>query len=139
MTHDPNHHNPHQPIVTMDEQPDSWHMHTSDEGAPQEEHGAQADPTSLVGAFVGSVVFIGAVIVVCLIYYNSHTTKLRQSRIETSELAEEYFGYRATSNKVLSGYGWATPEAAAEGKVSIPIDLAMQKVAQQYGAQGGTR
>jgi hypothetical protein len=127
MTHDP-----HQPIVAFDEQPDSWHMHTSDEGLPQEEHAAQADPKALVAAFLGSVFFVGGVIVVCLLYFFTHTTKLRQERIETTALAKDYFQYRAVSDKHLATYGWANPEAAAAGKVSIPIDLGMQKVMQQY-------
>src|SRR4051812_42035094 len=132
-------HNPHQPIVSMDEQPDSWHMHTTEEGDPQEEHGAHAEPTALVGAFVGSIVFVGLVIVVCLLYYHSHTTGLRRARIETTDFyLENYRPYRDQSDRFLSGYGWATPEAAAAGKVSIPIEIGMEKVRQQYGqAPGG--
>jgi hypothetical protein len=131
MTHG---HDPHQPIVAMDEQPDSWHMHTPEEGDPQEEHGAQADPTALVAAFVGSIFFVGLVIVVCLLYYSTHTTGLRAARIETTEFyTENFVPYRQQSDRALSSYGWATPEAAAEGKVSAPIEFGMQKVLQQYG------
>jgi len=128
-------HDPHQPIVAFDEQPDSWHMHASDEGQPQEEHAAQADPKSLVAAFLGSVFFVGGVIVVCLMYYFTYTTKLRQERIETTALARVFFAYKATSQKHLAGYGWATPEAAAAGKVSIPLEIGIQRVLQQYAGK----
>jgi hypothetical protein len=124
----------------MDGQPDSWHIHTAEEGLPQEEHGSHANAAALVGAFVVSVVFVGAVILVVLLYYNTHTTALRQARIETTALSQDYVDYRDRSDRFLSGYGWATPDAAAAGKVSIPIELAMQKVMQQYaGNTGGNR
>jgi len=139
MSHDP-HHTLHQPTIAMDEQPDSWHMHTVDEGLPQEEHAAQADSRTLVVAFLGSVFFVGAVIVVCLLYYGTHTTALRMARIETTALSEDYVKYRDESDRVLSSYHWGSSELAAAGKVTIPLDQAIQKAMQQYGADtGGNR
>jgi hypothetical protein len=132
-------HDPHKPQVAFDEAPDSWHRHLSEEGQPQEEHGAQADSLALIVSFVGSVFFVGAVIVVCLLYFQVQYTKLRRERIETTALAADYFQYRDDSDKALHGYGWANPEAAAAGKVSGPIDAAMQKVIEQYAARKGAR
>jgi hypothetical protein len=128
------HHDPHKPTVSMDEQPDSWHMHTSEEGSPQEEHGAQANPAALVATFVGSVVFVGAVILATVMYYGAHNTRLREERIETTALAADYFQYRDRSLAVQADYGWSTPENAAAGKVTIPLDKAMERVRQQYAA-----
>src|SRR5437868_3021246 len=95
------HHDPHQPIVAFDEHIDSWHRHTVEEGQPQEEHGAQANPAALVGAFLGSIFFVGSVIVVCLLYYGTQTTAMRQRRIETTALAGDYFEYRDRSELAL--------------------------------------
>ena len=131
------HHNPHQPTVAMDEATDSWHMHTSAEGLPQEEHGATAQAGALIASFAGSVIFVGAVILVTILYYRQHVTMLRRERIETTDFYREvYTPYRQQSDKALTGYGWAGPEAAAAGQVSIPIDIAMQRVLQNYGNGG---
>jgi hypothetical protein len=127
-------HDPHKPTVAFDEQPDSWHMHAAEEGLPQEEHGATTNPIGLILAFAGSVFFVGSVILMCVLYYRVHTTQLRQQRIETTALAGDYFKYRDDSTAAQGGYGWAGPEAAAAGQVSIPVDLAMQKVIQQYAS-----
>lgn len=140
MAHDHTHHDPHKPTVSFDAAPDSWHMHAAEEGQPQEEHGATTNPAGLIIAFLGSVFFVGAVILLCILYYQIHTTHLRQERIETTALAQGengYYKYRDDSAAALQKYGWANPEAAAAGKVSIPIDLAIQKVIQQYS--GGSK
>src|ERR1700742_946915 len=100
------HHDPHQPTVQMDEHVDSWHTHTADEGMPQEEHAPQANSFALIVAFAGSVIFVALVIVVCLLYYGSHTTGLRQERIETTALAADYTVYRDQSDRTLSEYHW---------------------------------
>ncbi|MEX2218384.1 MAG: hypothetical protein WD749_06445 [Phycisphaerales bacterium] len=134
MTHDP-----HKPTVALDDQPDSWHMHTSEEGMPQEEHGSQARPFALIGAFVGSFAFVAGVIVACIAYFQNYTTTLRAERIENTRLADDYHAYKAGAEKHLAAFGWANPEAAAAGKVSTPLDQAMQRVIQQYhGNQGGS-
>jgi hypothetical protein len=80
------------------------------------------------------VVFVGAVILATVMYYGAHNTRLREERIETTALAADYFQYRDRSLAVQADYGWSTPENAAAGKVTIPLDKAMERVRQQYAA-----
>lgn len=69
------------------EHPDSWHRHTPDEGAPQEEHGAHENPRILAAAFV--ILTLGFIITVLAVigYYFTYLTTVKAQRMETTALA----------------------------------------------------
>lgn len=125
-------------IVVLDETPDAWHMHTPQEGPPQPEHGARTDPGALITAFVAMVAFLAAVAVLCVIYFERRVTQLRQERIETTVLAADYLKYRDQARQRLESYGWWDAQAAREGRLSVPLDKAVERVLAQYRVQDGT-
>lgn len=113
--------------ATPTEQPDEWHTHTAAEGAPQDEHGATANPVGIIGGilFFGVVTLVVAVVVG--VYLASYSSRVRAESQETVSARETYTVYRATVDANLATYGWAE-----EGKVALPIDVAKAKVIDQY-------
>ncbi|MBX3365432.1 MAG: hypothetical protein KF866_11810 [Phycisphaeraceae bacterium] len=112
------------------EAPDSWHRHSAEEGAPQVEHGAHINLFMLTVIFIIITAFLVVTVAGLIVYFDRHTTKLRQQEIENTILAEqESLPYRDQSQLALSGYAWSDQKA---GKVHIPIEEAMKKVVQQY-------
>jgi len=118
------------------EQPDPWHLHTPDEGPPQEEHG-KINAALLSVAFLASVLFVGVVVLVTYLYFNVQTTRLREERIETTVLSAEYVAYREKALKSLNDYSFANEQAARAGVVSLPFDQAAQRVIAKYAGGGG--
>jgi hypothetical protein len=51
---------------------DNWHQHTTAEGMPQEEHGAQASAKALGLTFIFMVLGVLFVIIVLYIYFDSY-------------------------------------------------------------------
>lgn len=112
------------------EHPDSWHRHTSDEGAPQVEHAATINLVSLTVIFVFMSVFLVVTVAGLIVYFDRHTTSVRQQEVEHTILAEqESLPYRTQSLDALGGYAWSDPKA---GKVNIPVERAMDRVVEMY-------
>jgi hypothetical protein len=118
---------PHTPDIH--EEPDPWHRHTVDEGIPQVEHAATVNIPILMGVFVATVVFVSATILFTMIYFKRHVTALRQERIETTVVGQGARDYKEAALANLDGYGWADAQA---GHVSLPLDVARQRVIEAY-------
>ena len=126
MSHDP-HLAPH-----AEQHPDEWHRHTADEGAPQTEHGAKAQPLALSIAFGVMVVLFVATCVVLGMYFSKYVTQARASRLETTVLADGENGSYQRRNQdfdTLTKYTWVDP---ATGEVAIPIAEAIDEVVSDY-------
>lgn len=116
------------------EQPDEWHRHTAEEGAPQIEHGAHATPTALAITFVGMVLGVAAVVLILIVYFNSYVSQVKAEKEEGVGMSEDFEAYRADSIAHLAGYGWTDPAA---GRVHVPIELGMEQVIAEYAALRG--
>jgi hypothetical protein len=118
-----------------EEVPDSWHLHTTDEGEPQAEHG-KTNALILSIAFVASFGFVGLVILLSYLYFQVEMVKRREVRIETTVLGSDARAYKKQSLEQLQGFSFANSAAARAGAVSIPLPEAERRVMQQYGRQG---
>lgn len=108
---------------------DEWHEHTPDEGLPQPEHGAQANPTALAITFLAMVFGVLFVVIVLAIYFNTYTTRLSAARTEHTRGAAEYLSLRSAAETRLSSAGIIDREA---GTVHIPLEDAMRDVVERY-------
>lgn len=111
------------------EEPDAWHRHTSDEGAPQAEHAANVNTLILGGVFAAIIVFIVAAITASIVYFNRHVTGLRRAQVESTVLSAEALAYRDGAEAAQRAYTWAD---AARGVVQLPTDVAAQRVIDRY-------
>lgn len=112
------------------EEPDSWHRHTREEGAPQAEHGAIASASSIAWWYVGIVVTVAFTVVVLMVYFDSYTHSFRAQRVErdaAAAMSQEAVTYKAKSAQELES---AVPLDA--GKVRLPIGIAKEKVVRAY-------
>ncbi len=117
------------------EQPDSWHLHTVQEGHPQEEHG-KTNAAILGAAFIASFGFVAVVILVSYLYFNVIAVQKREERIETTILGKEAREYKAATLAGLQSYTFAAEQQARAGVVSIPLDQAKQQVLAKYAGGG---
>jgi hypothetical protein len=122
----------------LHEELDPWHRHVpAEEGRPQAEHGARAKPAALATAFAIIFLSVVALILAVLVYAVSHFSKVRAEMYESASLAEESARVRAALRaEELETFGWVDTE-----RVRLPIDLAMDKVVQDYaeGARADAR
>jgi hypothetical protein len=116
------------------ETPDEWHLHTAAEGAPQEEHAATVNAPLLVLAFIGTVVGVILIVVLTYLYFTTYTNQLRRTRIETTALSEDYLRYKSTWQDLAQDYRWVSIDG--EGVVSLPLQVAMERVLERYQQQG---
>jgi hypothetical protein len=130
MAHHPLDHTPGTP-----ELPDAWHLHTSEEGPPQVEHGGRANALVIGVALGATVIFLILTIAVIVMYFSVYTTRLRQERIESTVLSQEQLRYKLESAEKLRDYSLINPETAHQGIVSIPIDQARQTVIRRYSGR----
>lgn len=117
------------------ETPDSWHLHTTREGPPQAEHGGKVNTLLLGVGLVASVVFVGMVILVTFLYFQTHMTSKRQQLIESTALSATHHQYRDQASASLRDYSFFGEAAARAGVVSIPIDQAKQNVITRYSGR----
>jgi preprotein translocase subunit SecG len=119
--------------------PDAWHRHTHNEGAPQVEHGAKANPLLLSGVIAVMVVIFLATCVVIVMYFNKTMAESRHRLLETTELADGPDGSFARHENALKNaesYTWVDRET---GIVTIPLSEAARSVVADYkenGSQG---
>jgi hypothetical protein len=111
---------------------DAWHHHGAEEGRPQAEHGAIANPGVLVRWFVLIVVTLVAVVLALMVYFQHYITNEKAIRIENTALAGGAQSAKTQAEGELSRYKPLDKDA---GTVQIPIDQAMQKVVEKYGAK----
>jgi|GEM_PF-1242082 len=105
---------------------DEWHAHTG-EAAPEESHGSVAPAAIFAVGLVGFLVVVACVLVISQ-YFIMQSQKQIAMKQEV-DISSSYRSTRASWEEQLSGYGWADPAA---GKVRIPIDVAITKVATRY-------
>lgn len=105
------------------ETPDSWHRHATDDGAPQQEHGAHASARALSIAFITMTLGVAFVIIVLIAYFNSYNSRYKKQVQETTILGDEVRAQRAADLGTLTQYGRIDAE-----NYQIPIDVAMQAV-----------
>lgn len=110
-------------------QPDPWHDH-SGEAPPQETHG-ETNPgfIALVGA-VGMVVIV-VLIVILTKYFDSVVFEEKMVKQERWDVRNEVRAVEAQWGQNLSSYAWSD---AAAGTVRVPIERAIDAVAQEYAA-----
>jgi hypothetical protein len=109
---------------------DSWHRHDASEPAPQEAHGTINALTLfqvLVVVIGGTAVFI----LLTVMYFNREMGALYTQRTEP-DLQAEYNASKSAAQARLASYGWVD---AGSGTVSIPLDLAKNKVLKDYSAK----
>lgn len=113
------------------EHDEQWHQHSSEEGAPQEEHTSHVNATGLAITFLAMVFGVAFVIIVLVVYFNSYSSRFASERLEGTKSAQEYLAMRAEMKQRLSETGWSDPET---GAVHIPIEQAMEMVVGEYAA-----
>lgn len=116
-------HNEHTP--EHHEHVDQWHMHTSTEGLPQEEHGARANPWVLLAVFVFSIIFLVVFIGATIVYAKGYVSGVRARKAEITVWANDARANKAVAEQQLSSYGWVEP---GQGRVRIPIESVMQEM-----------
>jgi competence protein ComGC len=66
---------------------DQWHQHTADEGAPQEEHAAQASAKALGLTFIGMTLGVLFVIIILVVYFQNYMSNYRSMINENTDAA----------------------------------------------------
>ena len=105
------------------EKPDDWFRHSSEEGAPQGEHGSHASARALAITFIAMTLGVAFTIVVLIAFFNSYSSRFKESVQETTTLGNEVRQMKATAQGELQQYGWVDHD-----RVQIPIDKAMKEV-----------
>ena len=113
------------------EEPDAWHTHTLEEGAPQVEHAARANPAVLIIVLVGLVISTVAMVLALWLYFQDYVDRQKAMRKEVVAFHDPYLAYRARSLAELGTFGWQDAEA---GVLNIPIEDAKRLVIERYRA-----
>ena len=116
-------------MSSHDEHTDAWHSHEG-EAPAQDTHGETKPSTIALVGIVGLVVII-LTVVILVGYFDAVN---RQEKYVKHELADVRGEARATIaqwQSELSSYGWVDAE---NGIVRMPIDQAMQTIAEEYSA-----
>jgi hypothetical protein len=129
----------HDHTPAVHEHADEWHHHTAAEGRPQHEHAAIANPGALIKWFLAIVVTLVVTLMALVMYFKSYyATVVRPSVIETTDLSRPAMTSREEAERRLGvgqaryEYKPADPQART---VQLPIEQAMQKTVERYGAR----
>lgn len=113
---------------------DSWFRHEG-ELPPQYEHGAHVKPKLLGVMFIALALAVAGTMVIVILYYNSHMTRVKSEMVETTEPAEDWYRTRLSAeqaqresdrlrsamDRVVTQYaGVARPMAQGFGPASGP-------------------
>ena len=107
---------------------DEWHLHTADEGTPQAEHAATANPWVLLAVFVFSIIFLIVFIGATIVYAKGYLAHRRAAKVEVTVWADDARAAKAQALHQLDSYGWVDPAA---GTVRVPIEVVMQEMSGQ--------
>lgn len=124
---------PHTP--EPNEQPDAWHQHAAEEGAPQTEHGSRVNPIGAGLTLLGIVFGFVFLFVVVLLYFESYVTRVKADKNEqvTTQIRSEYVTLRSEAQTRLNQpAGWIDRDA---GTIRLPKDRAAQLVIDEYARQ----
>ena len=93
---------------------DQWHQHSTEEGAPQQEHAAQASAKALGLTFIGMTLGVLFVIIVLVVYFQNYMSNYKAMVNENTEAAA------ATWNEKQEVFAKvdATAEAAIDAVVA---------------------
>ncbi|TVQ64448.1 MAG: hypothetical protein EA379_01450 [Phycisphaerales bacterium] len=128
-THDPNHDDAaHHPTP----EDDQWFEHAPTEEKPQPEHG-KINAKALMGWLGALTVLLVITCVVLIWFFEQEKQRALQMRHEI-DVGGSWRAQYTQVNAELSGYAWVDPE---NNIVSVPIDLAMQKIVRQYQEKQG--
>ncbi|MDF1809544.1 MAG: hypothetical protein P1U42_07610 [Phycisphaerales bacterium] len=97
---------------------DQWHQHTADEGAPQQEHTAQASAKALGMTFIGMTLGVLFVIIVLVVYFNNYMSNYKASINENTEDAAA---------------AWVEKQEIF-AKIDAPIEAAIDEVIADYSS-----
>jgi hypothetical protein len=112
---------------------DAWHQHTTEEGRPQEEHGAYATTKALGITFIIMVFGVIAVILVLIIYFNSFVSRFSAERQEGTAMMAPAYNDRLAAQRHLDSFGWLDRDA---GTAHIPLPNAIDRVVEEYRNNG---
>jgi len=110
---------------------DQWHAHAG-EAPPQHEHGAKANPVSIILVSMASVVFVVVLTILVMIYFNQRVRSLRVEREERADFTTDIAKQQAHTLQIMGDYGWVD---ANNGVIQLPIDRAIEITAQDYAAR----
>ncbi len=119
----------HQETPTHHTEPDAWHRHSEDEGAPQVEHAAHANPTILAVTFIAMILGVAFVVVVLVAYFNNYVSNFKAEKQEGVGMAAPFEASKAEALAQLNGHGWVDTNT-----IYIPVDDAMDLVVQRYAS-----
>lgn len=115
------------------EQPDAWHRHSAEEGAPQAEHASHVNTLALGVVFVVITTVIVVIVTLVGMFFQRHITTLRRERVEIVEpIATPQLDYRQATLNNLSTYGWANEQA---GTVRVPVESVYDTIIQEQAAK----
>lgn len=113
-----------------EERLDAWHTHSAEEGAPQEEHAAKANPVLLFGVFIATVAGVVGMVLAVILYFGAYKTDLRERYVENLAMADKANAAKAAATAELAGpYTWIGPQ---QENIRIPITQAMERVIERY-------
>lgn len=94
---------------------DNWHQHTTAEGVPQAEHGAQASAKALGLTFIFMVLGVLFVIIVLKVYFDSYMDSYRAKIDENTQAAADFWHEKQdTLNEMAPAVRIATEQVIAE-------------------------
>lgn len=95
---------------------DQWHQHSSAEGMPQEEHGAQASAKALGLTFIGMTLGVLFVIIILVVYFQNYMSNYKSQINEDTKAAEVSWNEK---NEIM-------------GNINPSVDAAMELVIAEY-------
>jgi hypothetical protein len=97
---------------------DDWHQHDASEGAPQQEHAAQASAKAMGLTIIGMTLGVLAVIFILVIYFQNYMS-----------------GYKAMINENTEGAAAASVYRESElAKIKEPVEGAIEAVIAEYAS-----
>ena len=97
---------------------DTWHQHTTEEGVPMEEHGAQASAKAMGLTIIAMTLGVLLVIIVLVVYFKNYMSNYDAMINETTTAAAQSTEYRHT--KLAS--------------MEAPVNAAMEVVIAEYAS-----
>ena len=108
---------------------EDWFRHSEDEGLPQDEHAAHVSAGALGVTFLVITFGVVGLVLILSMYFVSYTREIKTTRLEGTQSAAQYRGYRSGAETRLNNASWVDRES---GVVRVPLDRAMDLVIGEY-------
>ena len=108
---------------------DSYHTHTKEEGAPQQEHTATASPKALGITLIIMVFGVLIVILGLVVYFDNYMSNYEASVNETDEISGATWNEIQEHKASLEQYAWLDSDT-----IRIPLEDAKARVLAEYQA-----